>query len=249
MKNLIFSVFLYNLLPSILFAATEIDQMAEKLMKLRLEVETLNKDIEARKQEFELKLKGDSGLRQEVETQIKREELRSGQLAEKEKEFKSELEKNGSDYDQTIEFLKENIKFLKSFIDRSPPYKSEARKSELDNLLKKFEEKKLLSEKAIQQLWTMFEDEIRLSKEVAVVKTNVTIDGQTMICDVLRLGNVGFYFKTSEGKAGHWNGKEMVLAHKSDTNKQISFLIESIKKQIKNTSYMLPELAIQKEML
>jgi len=241
------SVLFLLICNTLLANESNLDDMAKRLMSLRLEVETLSKQADAEKQDFEIRLRNQSGLRQEVEAQIKREELKFAAQNEKKNELLVQLSQNGNSYDETLSFIKKQAEFLNLYIESSPPFRKNERKDEVAKLIKKFEDKKMISEKAMQQLWMIFEDELRLSKEVVLTRTNLTVEGQDLMVDLLRLGTIGLYFKTSDNKYGYWNGKQSLYFQNKDESKQISFLMDGIKKQIKNMTYAIPKINLESE--
>ncbi|PIP96374.1 MAG: hypothetical protein COW00_20115 [Bdellovibrio sp. CG12_big_fil_rev_8_21_14_0_65_39_13] len=237
---------LFLLFSRTLFAnESALDEMAKRLMSLRLEVETLSKQADAEKQDFEIKLRNQSGLRQEVEAQIKREELKFAAQDEKKNELLKQLSQNGNGHDETLSFMKKQAEFLNLYIESSPPFRKNERKEEVVKLIKKFEDKKMIPEKAMQQLWMIFEDELRLSKEVVLTRSNLNIEGQELMVDLLRLGTIGLYFKTADNKYGYWNGEQSHFFQNEEESKQISFLMDGIKKQIKNMTYKIPKINLE----
>lgn len=90
----------------------------------------------------------------------------------------------------------------------------------------------------------MYEDEIRLVRENGIHKDTVIINGKPYIVDVAKVGMMGMFFKTGDGKYGivkkSEQGYKVVMLEKSEDKEKIDRLFDSFKKQIRTGYFILP---------
>ncbi|MEK6596076.1 MAG: DUF3450 family protein [Pseudomonadota bacterium] len=99
--------------------------------------------------------------------------------------------------------------------------------------------------KAVNQVWSLIEDEIRLSKENGVYQQTISLEGEKVLVDIAKLGTVFLFFQTRDNRVGmakrsaDYGWKFETVASTNDIER-ITKLFDSLKKQIRQGYFELP---------
>ena len=180
----------------------DLTTLADQLIKLRGEVETLHDDIESRQQQHRNRMASLSQRRSELEAQIQRQELALKKIEREVGELRSKAKTIDEESAALRPVVKTVTQLMESYVDNSLPFTIAERKSELQQIPGKLERGELTTPRAINQMWTFVEDELRLCRENGIFRQTITIDGEEQLADVIRLGMTMLFFRSGDGDVG-----------------------------------------------
>ncbi|MCU0663289.1 MAG: DUF3450 domain-containing protein [Myxococcota bacterium] len=218
--------------------------MASQISRLRIEVEELAADVEAKKDEARGRLRSYATQQTELEMDLQREELRLRQLlAEREK--RTELVGQGDQRETQLRpVVLAGIEAVRHAMADGLPFQVEERLAEVDKLREQIEQGMLRPSDGVSRLWDRVEDELRLSRENGIYRQIVTVNGRETLVDVARVGMVALYFRTKDdfyGKALQRGGKwTYELLPDPKDKERVALLFDSFKKQIRTGFFLLP---------
>ncbi|MFT5587226.1 MAG: TolA-binding protein [Cognaticolwellia sp.] len=229
--------------------AADLDTMAQTLSEMRRQVEQLSADLTLQKEDLRGRLRALDGEKAELQVQLRQQELRGSQLQQaldSEKAVRSEIVAEGQALTPAVV---ESIAAVRGSVKRSMPFRLQERLDELDKLEAELAAETITPREAAQRLWSFSEDELRLSKENAIDRQVITLDGEEVLVDVARLGMVAMYYKTESGQVG-WAVREAgAWEWKPTTNtaeqQQILELFDALEKQIRVGFFELPSALVE----
>ena len=180
----------------------DLTTLADRLIKLRGEVETLHDDIESKQQQHKNRMASFSQRRAELEAQIQRQQLTLKKLQREVGELRSQASTIDEESAALRPVVKDVSGLLEAHVDSALPFTRAERKSELREVRAKLDKAELSTPRAINQLWTFVEDELRLCRENGIFRQTITIDGEEQLADVIRLGMTMLFFRTGDGVVG-----------------------------------------------
>ena len=255
MKSLI-SIFLGIFATNVL-ASTPMDQMVEKIIHMRQQVEVLNSEYKLEKEAIMSEIKSLSVQKAELASQIRSEEIRQKQLGTKISKNRKEMGQQVQQAQSLAPLLHKYIGELKTWIQNSMPMKTSERMQALESLESKIESKDISITKGTQLLWGLYQDELRLVKEVQLNKQTISINGEMKMATLAKVGGLFLFFKTDDGRTGRALQVSALDTKKSESvskwayqayspnslqEKQIRALFDSLKKQIRQGAFRLPTL-------
>jgi hypothetical protein len=218
--------------------------LAKKIVELRLEVETLNNELLASKTELQSKLKGKGSRVANLEVQIGQEDVRQKQLLEKLAAVKVQIEKVKEGEDLTP-LVKSNIVRIKENIEAGLPFQMEKRLKDANDIFEKLNGGVITAESALGRTWALYEDELRLTRENALHRQTIILNGSEKLATVAKIGMMSMYFHTIDNKVGlvqkNPEDKFVYVEENDPKRKEMIFtLIDGLKKQIRYGRYDLP---------
>ena len=225
-------------------SADRLSNLAQSLIELRSDVEKLHTRLDDSKEHYHTSMKSLNAQRADVETAISREALKVKQLhnALKKVQKRIALQSGGSKAYKTV--AQDAITLLKQELKQQLPFKMFDRQKELDNLSQRITSNQITPEKALNRVWAIYEDNFRMSHENGVFRQNVTLNKKEYLADVVRLGSIAMFFKTSDAKMGYFtkDSKGWTLRETLDSeNKElITELFDSMKKKIRSGFFTIP---------
>jgi len=241
-------IFFFAGISNPLLAAEEksnsVDRMAEELVKLRSQVEELNSELENKKNQYKSRMLMLANQRAELETNLKREGLSIKQLQQSINKNKIRIKELGSDSSTLNPVILSSVDSLKEYVKGGLPFKKSERVKELEKISEQLTAGVIDAEKAANRLWASVEDEIRLTKENGIYRQIVVVKDREVLADVAKLGMMFLYFQLPEEEYGvvkpGSGDYEYQLVHDSEQKKQIAGLFDSLKKQIRQGYFQLP---------
>ena len=223
--------------------AEELTKLADKLIQLRGQVEGLNDDIEARQQDHRNRMASLSQRRAELEAQIQRQEL---DLEKVERQI-AELRETADTVDQEAAALEPvalgSARELEGFVTSSLPFTVDQRLAEIDAIRGKLSRQEISTPRALNQLWTFVEDELRLARENLLFRQTIELDGNEQLADVVRVGMVMLFFRTGDGRYGYaaraGDGWTYTAVDGEDRD-QVETLFDDFEKQVRTGFFTLP---------
>ena len=235
------------LIPGVSQGTTSEDNLqplVETLVELRKETELLNEEYESRKDALYGKLKKLAAQKAELEASLTSERLRKRQIQKKIDQYKKDLSKISATGEELMPVAEKYAEQLNDHIERSLPVKTSERTKATNDIINRMKAGDILPSKAIILLWSLYEDERRMTSEVSLLKQNVEIDGKMQLADVVKVGMFTMYFKTDQGDMGQAvpseNGWSWQVFRSSDQVKQASEFFVALKKQIRTGYFEIP---------
>ena len=231
--------------------AEEISDLAEALVKLRGEVETLSMKLEQQKNDQSDRLRSLARRKTDLEVQIQKEEFRIkqiGQSLERQRELLAKDKTTGDTLRPTVQAA---IKAIREYVEGSLPFQKIERLAALEELQQKLDSGQLSEQRILQRLWAFVEDELRLTRESGLYRQSIKLDDEDKLAEVARIGMIMLFFQTSDGVCGMAKRENSswsyVAVSDPKPRDQILTLFDSFKKQIRNGYFVLPNALSAKE--
>jgi len=228
-----------------------LEALAEELVRIRGEVESLNAELNRKQEQHRNEMSSLAAQKGELEATLRREQLRVDQLEADLETNRERAEQAGIAGESLVPVAQDAIAALRQHIETSLPFKPQERMDALDEIQTQLETGSLAPPRAVNRLWSFYEDELRLTRENGLYSQVIRLDGEQVLADVARLGTVAMYFQTRDGEYGQAerNGEDWRFARLDDRAavQRIDKLFESLKKQIRTGYFELPNGAIRLE--
>ncbi len=223
--------------------ADSIDNLSERLIKLRSEVESLSEELVLLRQEHKQHMLGLVNQETELQSNIRSTQRKS-------KRLKKEIEKNkqiagqaGVEDHALKPIVNSAIDSLEASIKSRVPFMIDERLKSLQDIKVNLEKGLVSSHKTARLLWSFFEDEISLTKENGLYKQEIKLGDDFVLADVAKIGMVGLFYRTAEddyGMAvldGDWRYKALESGADAE---QIDYLFENFGRQIRSGYFEMP---------
>lgn len=227
----------------------ELDALADELVRLRGEVESLNTELNRIEEQHRAEMNQLSAQRGDLEATRRREDLRIRQLERDLQENRERADQAGVAGEALVPVVEGAIDDLRRQIHAGLPFKTGERLEALDEIAAGLESGSIEPPRAVNRLWRFYEDELRLTRENALHSQIIPLGGDRVLADVARLGAVAMYFETRDGRIGQLerNGEDWRFAVLEDrrARQQVADLFDSLKKQIRTGYFTLPNGSIR----
>ncbi|MFK7958207.1 MAG: DUF3450 family protein [Lysobacterales bacterium] len=224
--------------------ADEIDELAQRLISLRSEVEQLNQELDLLKDEQRATMSSLAAQKTELAASQRRLDTQVQQLQQKLDENLTQAAEAGVDNDVLLPAVLTAISDLQSYIAQSLPFKKEERLTELDEIRVQLETNVIPPNRAANRLWALYEDEIRLTRENGIYSQTIELDGKRLLADVAKIGTVMMYYRTADERYGQVvkTGQDWQFQPVADAAgiASIAGLFDSLQKQIRQGYFELP---------
>jgi archaellum component FlaC len=237
-------VFLLLLLQAVPAHSESLDQLAEKLVNLRGEVEELNSELKSLREQHKNEMGSLSRRKSQLESTIQKREVSLDELRTSLQEKRKKARQAGVEEKALKPVVTDAIADLKTRIRRGLPFKVDKRLGELGEIEKQLASGVLTPHKATKQLWSFYEDEVRLSEGSGVYQQTVEVDGEARLADVARIGMVMMYFRTPDQRygrvvreGGEWRYQ---VIHETAAKNRVKELFASFRKQIRTGYFVVP---------
>ncbi|SDX35071.1 DUF3450 family protein [Nitrosomonas oligotropha] len=225
--------------------ASSLENLARSLAKMRGEVETLQTQLDLEKEKHTSKM---SSLNSQL-ADLSVEERRQKLSIEKLQHSIDKLSEGAKKAEQSGETLKPvllaALADYKRHIQTGFPFKMEDRIKAIDDLVNNITNHLIDPNKAVNQAWSLIEDEIRLSKENGIYQQTIPLNGEKVLVDIAKLGTVFLFFQTRDNQSGMARRAEdgswkYELVDNTADMERIKNLFDSLKKQIRQGYFELP---------
>jgi len=236
----------YSQLVSTSWANQNLDQMSEKLIQLRGEVEQLNNEINFLKDEHKQEMNFIWSQKNEVKSEIERNKKLISRLKKELEKAKTKNLETGLSAEQLLPEFKQSIVQVRDYVNTSMPFKKQERLAALDEIDHQVTKELISVQRGFNKLWAFVEDEIRLTKESGLYQASIQLSNQDrkQLVDVARIGMMKMYFKTQEGQFGQVSGQpgtwSYELIEKESDQDNVKYLFDSMQKQIRTGLFVLP---------
>ncbi|HEY6557537.1 MAG TPA: DUF3450 family protein [Polyangiaceae bacterium] len=218
--------------------------LARRLAGLRGEVEKLSAELSRKDTDLRDQLRGLARQKAELKLDLQKEQarLQKTQLAISQKKTLIESEKQG---DHALRPVFENaLVSLRAYVKGGLPFRTAERIAEIDKIEEQYKAGLLTPPRALSRLWTFMEDEFRLTRETGMYRQAIKLDGKEELSDVVRVGTVMLFFKTSDDVVGYatrgGSGWEYRKLEEPADKRLVVTLFDSLKKQIRVGLFELP---------
>ena len=181
----------------------DLEGLAEKLIELRGQVEALNDEIDSKQQGHRNEMSSLSQRKAELDALISRQELEIKKVENSLEELRVEATGVSSQVAALTPMVENGAKSLRKTVGDSLPYQTSGRTTELEAIVKRLESEEITAARAMNQLWTFVEDELRLSRESGLFRQTIQLDDSEQLADVIRLGMVMLFFRTGDDRYGY----------------------------------------------
>ena len=250
MSNKTISIALTMLLSSASLMANN-DNMAESLMKLRAQVETLNSQIDDEKDSYKASMKSLSLQKSELETMVSREDLRIKQLNKELARVKAQTLKSAQSSEGLTPIVLEAIDNLVLMIEASLPFKTNERIASILKVKEQLNSSLITPQKALSIVYNSYSDEIRMTKENGIFKQTIELNGKNRLVEVARIGTAMMFFKSPNDEVGYVskldNTWEYTQELNSEKQAQILNIFDAFKKQISSGYFTIPNALVLSE--
>jgi hypothetical protein len=223
----------------------ELEERAERLAELRSEVSMLAADVDAERASVRGRLRALDAERAEMQGQIRREALRSTELSAALAERREILAVQDASAADLTPVLRESLAGLRERMAQGLPYRTDERIAAVDALTAQLDSGELRPEKALGRVWQLVEDELRLTRETAMDRQVIAVDGRERLVDVARVGMVSVYardggrFLQAIPRGGAWTWE------RSSDSAGIAGLFDALDKQVNSGFFTLPGLPLE----
>lgn len=226
-------------------AASSIENLARSLAKIRGEVETLQSQLDIEKEKHTSRMTALNSQLADLSVEERRQKLSIEKL-------QHSIEKLGvtaKQAEQSGEGLKPLLLAAlgeyKYHIQTGFPFKMDDRVKALTDLENNLINQQVDPNKAVNQTWSLIEDEIRLSKENGIYQQTILLNGEKVLVDIAKLGTVFLFFQTKDNQSGMAKklaagGWKFEIASDAGDRERIRNLFDSLKKQIRQGYFELP---------
>lgn len=206
-----------------------LSNMAEELVKIRSDVESLYTKVDFRKVEIQEELKNLISKQRELERKDEMYEKSIADQTKKVDELNQSIETKVAVQKKYFDVTEKILLNAQDYLKTSIPFKKTERNGEVKNLVEELKNKEVTPDKVLSKLWSMQEDEIRLTSDIGVYSQNVDIDGSNKLVKLARLGMVLIYFKTID---------DQIYGYATKSGEEWKYEAVSDKKQVENIQYL-----------
>lgn len=230
---------------SVTAAADNLENLALALAKIRGEVEELQTQLDQEKEAHHNRMEALSSQLTDLSVEQRRQTVaieKMQQSLQKQRELSLQSQDSGQ---KLKPVLLQVLDDYEAYIAGGFPFKTEERLNDVTALHDQVRNDLLEPKKAANRMWAFIEDEIRLSKENGIYQQTIDLNGDKVLADVAKLGSVLLYFQTRDNQFGmakqQPSGKWLfVTTDDRDDQERIELLFESLKKQIRQGYFELP---------
>lgn len=221
-----------------------IDELSERLIALRGEVEDLSAELLLAREEQKQRLSALATQKNDLQAKRKREQLNQEKLRQTLERNRQAALDAGADSELITPILLNAIHQLKKEMQTRLPFKLDERIAELDRFRNQVTSGALAPSRAANRLWAFYEDEIQLNRENGIYRQTITLNDERLLVEVARLGMALLYFRTEDERYGYAkrtdNEWKYHLIEDGAGIKQVAYLFDSLEKQIRTGFFQLP---------
>jgi hypothetical protein len=228
------------------------ETLAAELARLRSDVESLSSEIQQVRSDTRSTLRNISSQKTQLEAEVQREELRLRQIRQSLEEVKDQVRQSGELQRELEPAVQSAIDSLRGPIESGVPFKLEERLKELDKLSTDLRNDVIAPSNALARLWSVVEDELRLTRENGLYQQTIELNGESVLADVARVGMVMLYFRTPDERYGYaektGSGWTWTPYEDSSNSQKAEKYFDSLEQRVRVGFFELPP-GLTKEML
>lgn len=221
-----------------------LDALARGLVEKRSVVEKLANEVELERQAERDELRSVAQQKQDVERQVKALEQELADLRRASAERTAEVEAREAARAALAPLALARLDELQALVTASLPFRTAERLAALEELRRDVRSGRVPPDEGLTRLWSAIDDELRLTRETALHRQKVELEGQTVLADVARVGMVLAYVRAVDGRLGlaRRDGAAWRFEVVKDPRgrERIRALFESLDKHIRSGFFELP---------
>lgn len=232
-------------------SAESLDNLAEELVRLRGEVESLNTELNSLSEQHRAEMNALAAQKGDLEATARREDLRIRQLEQDLADNRERASQAGLAGEALIPVAQSVISSLEASIQAGLPFKIEERLNALNEIRSQLESGAQAPPRIINRLWGFYEDELRLTRDNGLYSQIIPLGGDRVLADIAKLGTIAMYFQTRDGRIGqvvrqgeNWRFE---LLESGPARNQVTTLFDSLQKQIRSGYFELPNGSVMLE--
>lgn len=218
--------------------------LAERLIEMRGEVDSLQSELNVRREEHKNRMAYLTAQLADLEASRDREALGLRQLEEDLEKVRLEVAAAGDTSETLTPVVLKHISLMRQRVGSGFPFKVRERQAALDEIASRLESGVIDAQRAANRLWAFVEDEIRISRENAIYSQPIELNGENLLVDVAKLGSAMMFFRTRDNNYGRAvrtsGGWRFELLASGNDEKQVAGLFDSLRKQIRQGYFELP---------
>lgn len=232
---------------SLVSAADEqqsLDNLTRELIALRGQVNDLADQLELNNEAHKQTVRSLMMQKSGVESSLRQERLSLKKLQEQFDSQTAEIGEKSAGSSGVKDILLDQGEALKARISAGLPFRTSERLAAVDDLLGRIRTDAVSPYRGANELWSLFEDELRLTRENGIFSQTVAVDGEDVLADIARVGMMMMYFRLDGERYGYfkregesWN---TVMISDEQASRQVSNLFDAFSKQIRSGSFVLP---------
>lgn len=225
--------------------AGKLENLAQSLAKIRGEVEALQEQLDMEKEKHSSQVTALSSQLADLSVEERRQNITIEKLQHSIEKITENSQKAELSGKKLKPILLKTLAIYKRHVQNGFPFKVADRIKAITDLENNIANDLVDPNRAVNQLWSLFEDEIRLSKENGIYQQTITLDEEKILADIAKLGTVFLYFQTKDNRTGMakkipGGGWKFVAVDSAKDNERIAKLFDSLKKQIRQGYFELP---------
>ncbi len=225
-------------------AQEDLAPLADRLIEMRGEVDSLQSELNVQREEHKNRMAYLTAQLADLEASRDREALRVQQLETDLEELRTEVASAGDTSETLTPMVLRHIETLRQQVAGGFPFKVRERQAALDDISNQLDSGVINAQRAVNRLWAFVEDEIRITRENAIYTQSIQLNGESVLVDIAKLGSVMMYFRTRDNQYGRAvpsaSGWSFEYLGDSNDQKQVALLFDSLRKQIRQGYFELP---------
>lgn len=224
---------------------SSLENLAKSLAKIRGEVETLQTQLDLEKEKHGSRMSALNSQLADLSVDERRQKLSIEKLQHSIDKMTESAKKTEQSGETLKPVLLAVLADYKHHIQTGFPFKMEDRIKAINNLENNIANQLIDPNKAVNQAWSLIEDEIRLGKENGIYQQTILLDGESVLVDIAKLGTVFLFFQTRDNRGGMArrsaeSGWKFETVDNAGDLERIRNLFDSLKKQIRQGYFELP---------
>ena len=233
-----------SLSSQVAFSQEELAPLADRLIEMRGEVDSLQSELNVQREEHKNRMAYLTAQLADLEASRDREALRVQQLEADLEELRTEVASAGDTSETLTPMVLRHIEAMRQQVAGGFPFKVRERQAALDDISNQLDSGVINAQRAVNRLWAFVEDEIRITRENAIYTQSIQLNGESVLVDIAKLGSVMMYFRTRDNQYGRAvpsnSGWTFEYIDGSENQKQVAMLFDSLRKQIRQGYFQLP---------
>lgn len=225
--------------------AEEHENLASSLAKVRGDVEELQVQLDLAKENHRNQMGALASQLADLGVEERRQNISIEKLQQSLEKFQQDSQNNSASSETLKPVLIELITRYRLYVRNGFPFKIDDRLSDINKLENQINNNLIDAKKAVNRMWAFIEDEIRLSKENGIYQQTIALNGEQVLADIAKLGTALMYFQTGDKRVGmasratdgNW---QYIETTQNKEIEQIALLFDSLKKQIRQGYFELP---------
>lgn len=179
---------------------TEIATLGAALAVLRADVEGLAADVDTARAEAKEEQLALARRRAALDNDVETARLTRVELVATASALEASTLEQRTAADDIARPLRTSLAAIRGTIERSAPFQQRARLARIDDVGRVLDAEGPV--RALEALGPVIAEEAKLARTTQRAKQSITVDGETMMADVIRLGTVAVLFRTPTGSVG-----------------------------------------------